>query len=89
MSVAATLPAHGLTPQGVADLLRVRRSKVLRWIRDGELVAYNLAASRLGRARWRIMPDSLSRFLAGRQASPPPKPVGRRRRRPVKDYYPD
>lgn len=44
----------------------ISESKVLAWIRSGELRAINIAASRCGRPRWRIDRAELERFAASR-----------------------
>jgi excisionase family DNA binding protein len=79
-----------MTPQGVADYLRVSRDKVLAWIRSGELAALNLASTRLGRPRYRILPEHLAAFgEAHRVRSAKPAASRRRRRQADTDYFPD
>jgi excisionase family DNA binding protein len=86
----STVPAHGLTPQRVADYLRVSRGRVLSWIRSGELGALNLAATRIGRPRYRILPEHLAAFAAAHRVGAAPKvPPRRRRSRDEIDYFPD
>lgn len=58
-----------LTPPEVAKRLRVRRDKVLDWIRRGELRAINVSDGGK-RPRYRITPTDLERFLRSREASP-------------------
>ncbi len=69
-----------LTPPTVAEALGVNQTKVLTWIRSGELAAINVAARVGGRPRWRINQEALDLFLL-RRAAQPPAPVTRRRRR--------
>jgi excisionase family DNA binding protein len=70
-----------LTPPVVARILGVDPSKVLGWIRRGELRAVNVATSSGGRPRWRIAPSDLKAFLQRRQSRAPVVPQPRRRRR--------
>ncbi len=76
-----------LTPPEVAALLRVRVSKVLAWIRTGELRAVDVSTiPGSGRARWRISDTALQEWENRRAAKPPP--TSQRRRRPtVKEYF--
>jgi excisionase family DNA binding protein len=55
-----------LTVTEVAGRLKVNRDKILGWINYGRLKAKNTAKGALGRPRWRIKPDDLEDFLAGR-----------------------
>ena len=68
-----------LTPPEVADLFAVNASKVLGWIRAGELRATNVAASLIGRPRWRISPTDLAVFEQRRSAVAPQKARPRRK----------
>ena len=54
------------TPADIARERKLRVSKVLTWIRTGELEAINLAEKRTGRPRWRISDEALAAFDAGR-----------------------
>lgn len=76
-----------LTPPEIARQLGIDPSKVVAWIRRGELVAANLAEHRGGRPRFRVSPDALQQFLVGRQTTPEPKPVRRRRASFERKYY--
>ena len=67
------------TPPEVADLYAVNANKVLGWIRSGELRATNVAASLIGRPRWRISPADLAVFEQRRSAITPPKSRPRRK----------
>ncbi len=70
--VCTVRPYEFLTATEAAALLRVRQSKVLAWLRSGELRGFDLSEKPgKGRARWRISRDDLQAFLEGRQ----PKPV--------------
>jgi len=68
----------------VADRLGVNQSKVLGWIRSGELRAIDVSTKRGGRPRWRIDETDLIAFESRRLASPPPT-LTRRRRKPAGD----
>lgn len=54
------------TPADIARERKLRVSKVLTWIRTGELEAINLAEKRTGRPRWRISDEALAAFDAAR-----------------------
>ena len=73
------MTARYLTPPQVAEQFRVNSAKVLMWIRTGELRATNVAASLIGRPRWRISPADLAVFEQRRQAVAPPKTRPRRK----------
>jgi hypothetical protein len=82
------VPANGYT---VADLCRrwkVGADKVRAFLRRGELVGVNVAASLSGRPQWRITAESVEQFEGRRSSAPPPRPA-RRRRKKVYRYYPD
>ena len=70
-----------LTPPQVAEQLAVDPSKVIVWIKRGELVAVNLASRIDGRARYRISAEALGEFLRRRTATPTARPTRSRRRR--------
>jgi hypothetical protein len=78
--------ARGHTPADVAARYRVSPDKVRLWIRRGELFAVNTAAP-CAKPRFVVPPEALAEFERRRSAAQP-KPVPRRRRKPVKDYYP-
>jgi excisionase family DNA binding protein len=69
-----------LRPVDVAQTLGVNESKILGWIRNGELRGVNVAQNRNGRPRWRVSQEALDAFLLARSATPTPKPPRRRRR---------
>jgi excisionase family DNA binding protein len=79
---------RGLTPREVARLLRVSSDRVRAWIASGELGALDLARHRCGRPRFVILPHHLAEFERRRAATPPPKPIRRRKRTPLIDFYP-
>jgi excisionase family DNA binding protein len=88
MNTDADTP-NGRTTNEIARLLRVGQTKVLNWIKRGELIAVNTATR--GRARYVVLPADLEKFLRGRRASTPAEqpPPRRRRRQPgLVDYYP-
>lgn len=80
------MPDRALSAAALARLLGVHPAKILAWIRSGELAAVDLAESRGGRPRWKILPEHLEQFLAARQSSPP-TPRRRRRRQTEQRYY--
>lgn len=61
-----------LTPPEVAERYAVNATKVLGWISTGELRATNVAASLIGRPRWRISEADLAVFEQRRSAVAPP-----------------
>jgi hypothetical protein len=85
----AICAATGLTVRDVARRYRVGEDKVRAWIKIGELVAINTAATLCGKPRYVVTVEALQRFEARRAVCPPPKPKWRRRQSDVKDYYPD
>lgn len=67
------------TPPELAELLGIDPKKVIGFIRDGDLLAVNLARTK-GKPRWKISRESFDRFLASRQSQPSP-PMTKRRRK--------
>ena len=63
-----------LTPPQLAKRLSIDVSKVLTWIRNGELRAVNVAERVGGRPRWRISSTAIEEFIRRRESSPPPAP---------------
>ena len=59
-----------LTPEEVADTLRVTRRTVYEWLRTGRLRGLKAGPF------WRIRPEDLDRFLAGEQDAPAWRPGG-------------
>ncbi len=76
-----------LTPPEVAEQFRVNSTKVLMWICSGELRATNVAASLIGRPRWRISPADLAVFEQRRSAITPPKSRPRRKAVGVIEFF--
>jgi len=76
-----------LTPPEVAEQFRVNSTKVLMWIRSGELRATNVAASLIGRPRWRISLADLAVFEQRRSAVTPPKSRPRRNNAHVIEFF--
>ena len=70
-----------LTPPQAAKELAVSPTKVLGWIRRGELAAIDLSTRRGGRPRYRISRDALDAFLGGRAVITAPPVITRRPRR--------
>src|SRR5262249_9227166 len=79
----------GMTPKEAARFLRVSRSKILAWIKRGELHAVNIAAALCGKPRYVVLPHHLAEFEQRRRAAPAPKAKRRRRAPTARDYYPD
>ena len=72
-----------LSPPEVAERYGVAPSKVLGWIRRGELRAVNVVATLGGRPRFRISPADLVAFETRREAGPQPRVTRRRRKRDI------
>ncbi len=73
-------PRAKLTPPKAARLYGVSPVKILSWIRNGELRAFNAATSATGRPRWLIDEADLAAFEQRRAAQPPPAAAPRRRK---------
>lgn len=73
------MPDRWLTPPAVARQLGVDPSKVIAWLRRGELVGVNVADRVGGRPRYRVDPEQLALFLQRRSTSTAPKLVRRRK----------
>ena len=70
------------TPREVATRYGVNQSKVLGWIRAGQLRAVNVANNPNGaRPRWRISPEAITDFELIRSAVAKSPTVRRRRQR--------
>jgi Helix-turn-helix domain len=70
------------TPPAIAKRLGIKPDKVLGWIDDGELKAFNVAKNGNGQPRWRVPPDELELFLLTRQNQAPTPRAPRRRASP-------
>lgn len=71
-----------LTATEVAALLGIRQSKILSWLRSGELRGADLSLRPgRGNARWKIARTDLDEFLEARQPRPVPKETTSSRRR--------
>ncbi len=71
-----------LTPPKYAKRLGVQSTKVLTWIRNGELRSIDVSTKLgVGRPRYRIPLDAIAEFENRRTVQPPSKPVRRRRRK--------
>jgi hypothetical protein len=68
-----------ITPPALARRYGVNVSKILHFIRCGELKALNLSTKRDGRPRWRITADAVRDFEASRSSAPPARTARRRR----------
>ena len=72
---------RAISPHALSKQLGVKPTKVLNWIRTGELRAINLAETAGKRPRWKILPHDLEEFFDSRRVTPPaPRPRRRRRR---------
>jgi excisionase family DNA binding protein len=85
--MAAELGA-GLTVADIAKLLRVSPDKVRGWIKRGELGAINTNSARCRKPRFVVLPHQLAEFERSHTAAPPPKPVRRRKRTSLIDFFP-
>jgi len=79
------MPAEYLTVRAIAEPLKVKQDVVLTWIRRGELLASNVAASGSRRPRWRVSREDLAKFLEARRPAPC-APSARRRRRSKNEH---
>lgn len=61
---------QGRTPPALAKRYGVKPEKVHHWIRTGELVAINVAASTSGRPRFIVTPEAIAAFEARRSSKP-------------------
>jgi len=74
-----------LTVPELAKFPRLRRDKVLSWIRSGRPRGYNVAETENGRPKYRVNPEDVEAFTRLRmpfQPAPNGRPPGRRRRFP-------
>lgn len=71
-----------LSPPAVAKRYGVDPSKVIAWIRRGEIRAIDTSAIPGGRPRYRISPADLATFEAARSAHQPKLARVRRRKDP-------
>lgn len=78
----------GYTVREVAKLFRVGKSKVLKWIERGELLAINTSNSPM-QPRYIILPDSLASFVVARELGAKPKSTRRKPRKVRTDHFPD
>jgi len=86
-SVRVNIPTdRPLTVPEVAKMLRVRRDKVLTWIRSNRLRGFNVAEQENGRPKYRVNQADLEAFMVQRAVTQPARkgrPAGRRRRFPA------
>jgi hypothetical protein len=66
------------TVRELSERFRVNQTKVLSWLRSGELIGVNVAASTISRPNWRITAEAVAMFEKSRSSVPLPK-VERRR----------
>ncbi len=75
------------TPPELAKRWRVKPSKVLTWIRCGELDAIDVSSRPgIGRPRFRVSSEAVERFELGRAVKPKPKRRRQNRSRNAKQY---
>jgi hypothetical protein len=80
----------GLTVREFARRYRVSKSKVLAWIKRGELLGVNMTDRRSQRPRFVIPAAAITEFERARAGHQSAKPAPQRRRAPVgKDFFPD
>lgn len=84
---------RNMTPPEVADRYGVSTAKVLKWIRQGELRALNLAHRECIRPRYSISVEALKEFERARTVCPnPSRTVVTRQPKNgggAKDYFPE
>lgn len=73
-----------VTPPQLAKRYHVDPSKIVGWIKSGELPAVNLATRTTGRPRWAIDEADVELFELRRSATPTPKTAKRQRRKDTK-----
>jgi hypothetical protein len=81
-------PVLGYLISDICRRHRVKRSKVLRWIKSGELAAVNTADPG-ERPRYVVLDVELLAFEQKRAAATPRKAPRRKRAAAEKDYFPD
>ncbi|MBN1489923.1 MAG: helix-turn-helix domain-containing protein [Phycisphaerae bacterium] len=78
-----------LTADEIARQLKVTTEQVRSLIRRGELAAINVGTGRK-QPLYRVTPQAFDEFLARRfQAGPATRRLRVKRRRPVRDHFPD
>ena len=60
-NVSAEIVEHPMTPEDVADLLRIDRETVYRMARRGQLPAFKVSS------RWRFLPSHLQRWMEAQE----------------------
>lgn len=71
------------TPNELAKRYGVKSSRVIEWIKSGELRAISTASRGAAKARYKCSPEAIQLFEAGRAVVGPVAAVPRRQRRPV------
>ena len=86
---SSPLPAERrkLTPPQYARQLGVDVMKVLRWIRSGELRAFNAAATTSGKPRYLIDLADIVAFEQSRAVAPPDPPQRRRKKNTLPEGF--
>jgi hypothetical protein len=83
------IPASGLSVAAFCKRYYVGADKVRAWIKNGTLLAINVAADLASKPQWRITPESVEAFEQRRSSEPTPQaPRRKRRQATVRDYYP-
>ena len=70
-----------LTPKELAAMWGIHATKVIAWIRSGELRAMDASQKPGGKPRYRIDIADIEAFERARQITPSPKPTPPKRRR--------
>ena len=83
------LPAAGYSVADLCKRWKVGGDKVRAFLRRGELIGINVAMNLSIKPQWRVTPESVERFEQLRSSIPLPKPVRRRKRKEMIDYFPD
>lgn len=82
--------AHGYSVKDLCHRWKVGSDKVHAFLRKGELIAVNVAATLSGRPQWRITVESVLQFERRRSSSPVCQHKRRgRRKSELIDYYSD
>ena len=85
---SGTSTRRKITPPQYAKQLGVYPTKVLQWIRSGELPAMNVSTDRRNKPRYVIDVADIAVFEASRAVQPPAPRVRRRRTQPgVTEFF--
>lgn len=76
-------PNRFSTPNELAARYGVKPSKVIEWIKAGELKAIDTATRQGLKPRYKCSPQAVELFEASRAVSKPAMPTPRRQRKPI------